>query len=165
MTVQTVSLSDATNPRLSFYNLSRNSSNFFHFFYRQLNSLADPITVYKNVEEMQLLHQYHLNTFNAMSILCERPDTEFFHTIPHLHDAVHSFAANKVLSKLTLFGTLFAKYDVADKFGLAMVHRHFDISKDEILVETINERKSVSVTSPWIINGKSNISDVSMGVQ
>lgn len=92
-----------------------------------------------------------------MSVLCEIPDTAFFHTIPHLHDAVHSFADNEVKSKLQSFGALFAKHGVTKELGLAMIHRHFDISRDEILVETINDLKSVSVTSPWIIRGIRNI--------
>lgn len=88
-----------------------------------------------------------------MSILCERPDSEFFLTIPDLHDAVHNFTDNEVQSKLELFGSIFVKHGVAKDFGLAMVHRHFDISKNELLVETLNDQKSISVTSPWIIKG------------
>ncbi|KAJ6648362.1 hypothetical protein Bhyg_03590, partial [Pseudolycoriella hygida] len=90
-----------------------------------------------------------------MSILCERPDAEFFPTIPDLHDAVHSFAANEVTSKLALLGDLFARHGVTQNFGLSMVHRHFDISKEEVLVETLNDLNSVSVTSPWIIKDES----------
>lgn len=88
-----------------------------------------------------------------MSVLCERPDSEFFHSVPDLHDAVHSFADNEVRSKLPVFGKLFVKHSVTKEFGLAMVHRHFDISKNEVLVETVNDEKSISVTSPWIIKG------------
>lgn len=90
---------------------------------------------------------------SKMSILCERPDSEFFQTIPDLHDAVHSFAENEVLSKLESFGRLFVKHGVDEEFGLAMVHRHFDISNNEVLVETLNDQNSISVTSPWIIEG------------
>lgn len=89
-----------------------------------------------------------------MSVLCERPDSEFFLTIPDLHVAVHSFADNEVESKLELFGHIFVKYGVTNEYGLVMVHRHFDISREEILVETINDEKTISVTSPWIIAGK-----------
>lgn len=88
-----------------------------------------------------------------MSVLCERPDSEFFLTIPDLDDAVHSFAENDVKSKLTLFGSLFVKHGVTEKFGLTMVHRHFDITENEVLVETLNDQNTVSVTSPWIIKG------------
>lgn len=91
-----------------------------------------------------------------MSVLCEIPDSEFFFTIPDLHDAVHSFADNEVESKLALFGSIFVKHGVTSKFGLAMVHRHFDITENEVLVETLNDQKSVSVTSPWIIKGIRN---------
>lgn len=86
-----------------------------------------------------------------MSVLCERPDAEFFHTIPDIRDAVENFAANEVLSKLESFGRLFAKHEAAKDFGLALIHRHFDISKEEILVETLNQDNSVSVSSPWIV--------------
>lgn len=88
-----------------------------------------------------------------MSVLCERPDSEFFCTIPDLHEAVHSFAENEVSSKIALLGSIFVKHGVTREFGLAMVHRHFGISKNEVLVETLNDQKSVSVTSPWIIKG------------
>lgn len=90
---------------------------------------------------------------NVMSVLCERPDSEFFHSVPHLHDAVHNFGENEVRAKLPVFGQLFVKHNVTREFGLAMVHRHFDISEREVLVETINDEKSISVTSPWIIEG------------
>ncbi len=80
-----------------------------------------------------------------MSVLCERPDSEFFLTIPDLHVAVHSFADNEVESKLELFGHIFVKYGVTNEYGLVMVHRHFDISREEILVETINDEKTISV--------------------
>lgn len=88
-----------------------------------------------------------------MSILLERPDSEFFHTLPELDDAVHSFVVNDVKSKLILFGRIFAKHSVVDEFGLVMVHRHFDMSENEVLVETLNDQKSLSVASPWTIEG------------
>lgn len=88
-----------------------------------------------------------------MSVLCERPDSEFFSTIPDLHDAVRSFTDNEVNSKLVLFGSLFVKHGVTEQFGLTIVHRHFDITENEVLVETLNDQNTVSVTSPWIIRG------------
>lgn len=88
-----------------------------------------------------------------MSVLCARPDTEFFRSVPELHDAIHSFDDNDVRAKLPEFGKLFVKHNVTNDFGLAMVHRHFDILEKEVLVETINDEKSISVTSPWIIKG------------
>ncbi|XP_037026174.1 uncharacterized protein LOC119067365 [Bradysia coprophila] len=86
-----------------------------------------------------------------MSVLCERPDSEFFRTIPDFCVAVQKFTENDVKSKLEHFGRIFERHGVAEEFGLAMVHRHFDISKDEVLVETLNDQKSIGVTSPWII--------------
>lgn len=88
-----------------------------------------------------------------MAVLLERPDSEFFCTIPDLDDAVHSFDNNEVKTKLILLGKPFAKHKVSKSYGLVMVHRHFDISENEILVETLNDEKTLSVSTPWNIKG------------
>ena len=36
------------------------------------------------------------------------------------------------------------KYNYVDRFGIILLHKHFDISKDEVLMETTNEKDRVS---------------------
>lgn len=71
-----------------------------------------------------------------------------------LEDAV--LAYKNVLVKepnfLIEIGKIFLKFQQAEKFGLALLHKHFPLKDDEILVESVN--KQFAVTMPWKIDGK-----------
>lgn len=89
-----------------------------------------------------------------MSVLCDRLDSTFFNTIPDLCAAAHSLSENQVKAKLIQLGKMFIKHQVSKEFGLVMIHRHFDISENEMVIETLNDQKLHSVSSPWIYNSR-----------
>jgi hypothetical protein len=91
-----------------------------------------------------------------MSVLVEQPVLEFFLRTPGLVQALKSFAAKAEEAKeslIPIIGSTFAKYGLTDSFCLCLVHRHFDLSLGELLVETVSADGKKSVAMPWLING------------
>lgn len=88
-----------------------------------------------------------------MPVLLETPNFEFFSQVPHLHEAVDAFERVDAEEKIVELGKIFVKYNCFNDFGLTIVHRHFDMDKQEILVESINPKKTVAVSIPWKLEG------------
>ncbi|KAJ5143702.1 uncharacterized protein N7515_002489 [Penicillium bovifimosum] len=71
-------------------------------------------------------------------------DPTAFHGISSLHDAVEHFRSKNGHSFVeTKLKSLILQHGVSDLFGVALVHRHFDLEEGTILVE------KDMVTAPW----------------
>ncbi|KAM3428625.1 hypothetical protein MY4824_008720 [Beauveria thailandica] len=71
-------------------------------------------------------------------------DPTVFHSISSLYDANENFQDNHGLSKVeTTLKSIILEHGVANLFGVALVHRHFDLDEGTILVE-----KDL-ITAPW----------------
>ncbi|KAJ5847274.1 hypothetical protein N7455_011231 [Penicillium solitum] len=71
-------------------------------------------------------------------------DSTAFHSISSLHDANKHFRDNNGLSFVeTKLKSLILQHGVANLFGVALVHRHFDLEEGTVLVE------KDMVTAPW----------------
>ncbi len=71
-------------------------------------------------------------------------DPTAFHGISSLHDADKHFRSKNGLSFVeTKLKSLILQHDVSNLFGVALVHRHFDLEEGTILVE------KDMVTAPW----------------
>ncbi|KAL2819550.1 hypothetical protein BDW59DRAFT_151341 [Aspergillus cavernicola] len=71
---------------------------------------------------------------------------EKFNNLPFLGESSKAFQA--IGDKEALFSdlkALFVRYGVTDLFGLTLVHRHFDVNENELLVE------SNGTTMPWTV--------------
>jgi hypothetical protein len=70
--------------------------------------------------------------------------TEVYHSLESLHRASELFKDSNAEELLdTKISALFLKYQLQDKFGVALLHRHFDMDSEEKLVENGN------VATPW----------------
>jgi hypothetical protein len=89
-----------------------------------------------------------------MGLLVEQPVLEFFLQTPEIGPAVKAFEAQGAENLIIpLIGPVFAKHGMMDRFCLCLVHRHFDLSPGEVLVETVANDCSKSVAMPWLISG------------
>lgn len=71
-------------------------------------------------------------------------DSDVFHGIPSLHNADKHFQDSDGLYIVeNILKPLFLQHNVANHFGIALVHRHFDLDKGTVLVE------KDMVTAPW----------------
>ncbi len=69
-----------------------------------------------------------------------------------IEDAVLAYKKANGPKALNEIGQIFLKYKQAENFGLALLHRHFPLKDNEVLVESFNNE--VAVTMPWRIDGK-----------
>jgi len=89
-----------------------------------------------------------------MGVLVEKNyDSKFYQTIPDLYPAITSFSNKNGKELITKFGNIFVKHHMYNKYSLIVVHRHFDLNPNEILVETFNSDYTVRVALPWNVEG------------
>ncbi len=79
------------------------------------------------------------------------------HDVPPLGDQDHAC--------LDAIRDVLAKYECLDRFGVSLLHKHFEMSDDEILVEEVDERSRTLVTKPVSIAGLSAILDSGIATQ
>jgi hypothetical protein len=89
-----------------------------------------------------------------MGVLMEQPDSVHFSSLPHICTANKLFSVKKAQNLISQLGQIFVEHDVHHEFGLGLVHRHFGMADNEILVETLTLDKRMSVAFPWKIDGK-----------
>lgn len=65
---------------------------------------------------------------------------------PH-GDAVEPFSEQDMACFAEIRDVL-KKHDKLDRFGLTLLHKHFDIEEDEMLVETVNEETRTQIIQP-----------------
>lgn len=84
-----------------------------------------------------------------MSELSKTPTMPYssaiYNKIGNLEDAVRAFEAKKAKhpTLLNLFRQVFVEGNKNDAFGISLLHKHFSIFENQVLVETNN------VTTPW----------------
>jgi hypothetical protein len=95
------------------------------------------------------------SSFN-MGVLVESPAKvqDYFLPVPDIGDALISLESNSASKLLKDLGKVFVKYNTFDRFSISLVHRHFDLNEDEILVEAFAEDETTSVSLPWHLMGK-----------
>jgi hypothetical protein len=78
----------------------------------------------------------------------------------NIREAKANFESIKAKSFLQQLANIFIDSNLHETYGLTMMHNHFPMSSDEVLVESLNDKISVSV--PWRIEGfyKCNISEI-----
>jgi len=88
-------------------------------------------------------------------MLTETPNLEIFDNLPHICKAAKNFTRMKAEGLVKELGKVFVKHNVYNDYGLLLLHRHFDMSNAELLVESFNKNGDISVALPWIVNGES----------
>lgn len=88
-----------------------------------------------------------------MSTLVDCPQSEVFSALPNFRNARKNFEVKNVKSIIHKLGEIFIRHGVQDDFGLSMNHRHFKMSSEEILVQTINDESTKSLSFPWVVDG------------
>lgn len=88
-----------------------------------------------------------------MSVLLQQPNMEIFSTVPELEEVLQQFEDKRVASLIEAFGHIFVKHDMWQYFGLSIVHRHFTMSSNEVLVESIKDDHKLSVSVPFQVKG------------
>ncbi|GFF59091.1 hypothetical protein IFM51744_09792 [Aspergillus udagawae] len=86
--------------------------------------------------------------------LFDKYTSEKFNSLPFLGESSKAFQS--IGDKEALFSDLkdlFIRYGVTDLLGLTLVHRHFDVNEDELLVE------SNGTTMPWTVPGLASFCD------
>lgn len=66
--------------------------------------------------------------------------------LPHISDAqALTDRDNPMVEELV---AVLKKYNALDRFGIALLHQHFPINKDEVLCETVDAKNRVLTTKP-----------------
>jgi hypothetical protein len=76
---------------------------------------------------------------------------EQFNSLPSFSQAQANLGV--VHDSLAVFGRVLQRHGLSNDVGLALLHRHFDLEFDEILVETVIPLKSESIGSPRVVGG------------
>lgn len=86
--------------------------------------------------------------------------------LPHQHDVDHELSESDILCLRELKSVL-DRYGNAKRFGVTLLHRHFDVEDDEIPMEEVNvhtrtstirmrrisEVKETSIVTAWRLDG------------
>ncbi|RUP52037.1 hypothetical protein BC936DRAFT_142998 [Jimgerdemannia flammicorona] len=69
-----------------------------------------------------------------------------YNSIPTLQEAAAAVKSFQVTQDMMLFGDIFLKHLMHDTWGLSLVHRHFDLKPNEIMLEQPVNRDAKTVT-------------------
>jgi len=75
-----------------------------------------------------------------------------FNSIPEFCCARKAYGEREATIQLRKLGEVFLKYRMQEEFALFLNHRHFPLTEGEVLVETVNNDGTLSVTIPWKIS-------------
>lgn len=67
--------------------------------------------------------------------------------LPDIHDVGHALDEKDQLCLEAIQKTL-EKHGCLDRFGVTLLHKHFEMAEDEILVESVDEEARKLVTKP-----------------
>lgn len=86
-----------------------------------------------------------------MVLMVDSYDPKTYDLLPLIQDAKANF--DRVVNDpvITSLGKIFIEYKMQDKYGLMLVHRHFPMESNEVLIEAFND--DISVTLPWKFEG------------
>eukprot|EP00486_Rosalina_sp_Unknown_P010595 CAMPEP_0201583704 /NCGR_PEP_ID=MMETSP0190_2-20130828/101422_1 /ASSEMBLY_ACC=CAM_ASM_000263 /TAXON_ID=37353 /ORGANISM="Rosalina sp." /LENGTH=252 /DNA_ID=CAMNT_0048026097 /DNA_START=8 /DNA_END=767 /DNA_ORIENTATION=+ len=88
----------------------------------------------------------------------ESYSTSIYNELPDFYDTSHNgIMRHKEIKSL---GQIFIDYDVYEDFGLTLLHKHFDLDTNEMIVETIYD--NVSISSPIPIPVSNSTADEDM---
>jgi hypothetical protein len=86
----------------------------------------------RNVFSVPDIGDYHFETWSQL---------------PHIQTATEE--GKKTEDSIRILGDIIVKHGLQNDVGIVLLHRHFDITEDEILVEQVNSTHSV--TQPILI--------------
>jgi len=70
-----------------------------------------------------------------------------FDNLPSLDEARKAFSKFGGLQTLQILGKVFCTFNIQKKFGLILLHRHFEMTPMEFTFEVLSETKTISM--PW----------------
>ncbi len=73
--------------------------------------------------------------------------SEIFDVLPFIQEAKSNFDRYVSDSVITSLGNCFIDYNMQDMYALMLIHRHFLMESNEVLIESFND--DISVTLPW----------------
>lgn len=89
-----------------------------------------------------------------MGVLTEIPHPDNFIHIPYISQALGNYRGQSdIHHKIKSLGQIFVKHGVHPDFGVILLHRHFDLKEQEIMVETMSEDNVYSSAVPWKVTG------------
>lgn len=92
----------------------------------------------------------------AFNVSSYNPKT--FTSLPALVEAKTALDKNDGISSIRALGSIFRKYNLQHKFGLILLHRHFDQENNELTVEVVSDTKTISM--PWTFTDENSDCDV-----
>jgi hypothetical protein len=78
-------------------------------------------------------------------------DHKTYEVLPLIQEAKAHFDNSVDDSVIKSLGNIFIEYNMQDKYALMLVHRHFPMEPNEVLIESFND--DISVTLPWKFQG------------
>ena len=86
-----------------------------------------------------------------MVLLLGSYNPKTYDVLPLIQEAKANFDTIANESIITSLGNIFIEYNMQDKYGLMLIHRHFPMELNEVLIESFNG--DISVTLPWKLQG------------
>jgi hypothetical protein len=86
-----------------------------------------------------------------------------FAELPSFEEAQLNLA--RLEEKLETFGNVVSSHDGDDRIGLALLHKHFDLEPDELLVERVVADERVSIGQPRIVDVSEEVAAPSLPCQ
>jgi hypothetical protein len=78
-------------------------------------------------------------------------DPKTYEVLPLIQEAKANFDKSVNDSVITSLGNIFIECNMQDVYGLMLIHRHFPMEPNEVLIEAFND--DISVTLPWKFQG------------
>ncbi len=86
-----------------------------------------------------------------MVLMVGHYDPKTYEVLPLIQEAKDNFDSSANDSVITSLGNIFIEYNMQDKYALMLIHRHFPMESNEVLIEAFND--DISVTLPWKFQG------------
>jgi len=75
-----------------------------------------------------------------------------YNKLPKIDEALKAIESFQATNDMMLFGDLFLKHHTHEAWGLCLIHRHFDLKPDEILLEQPSDNKTIIVSKATDVN-------------
>jgi len=118
-----------------------------------LNCLSQSLFMLYSLADLSIQILCLIQRTSIMALLVENPHPEYFKSLPHICSAAKYWNSIDGESLIRKLGEIFVRHKTFNDFGLVLLHNHFEMAENEILVETFNKSKSLSVAFPWNIKG------------
>lgn len=77
------------------------------------------------------------------------PKTDQWNHLEHIHDVKPLGPQDRAC--LEAIREVLAQFECLDRFGLTLLHKHFEMASNEILVEEVDEKNRTLVTKPMSV--------------